>query len=126
MLVSRKYRYLALILLGFLLSACQSTTPHNAQAAISDGAWRDHANISKQAAIALFADGRVQIIDPQPRIIRLRPTLDVYTNEFAPCYLRESALINGQSAIVERPCTRTAEDADRFGFQGIGHRRLLP
>lgn len=115
-------RYCALMVLSISLVACHSLPSAQNQSQIADGAWRARAGVSKQASVALLPDGSVRLLDAQPRIIWLRPTLDTYSNEFAPCYLRQRTIIDGQSAIIERPCTRSSKDADRFGFQGIRRR----
>lgn len=115
---------ITLLLIFCLLSACHHhytqdyQVKHYLDASVDDSIarWRQAQNIHRDALVALYPDGKFEIVEAITRTREIRPSMNLYINEFVPCYLNMSGIYRANPVILQAPCERNPERWHHFGF----------
>lgn len=114
-----------LALLTACLAACASNIEQNAnyhvehylEASTDDSIakWRQANNIGRDALVAIYPDGKFEIVETITRTRYIQPNINHYINDFVPCYLNMRGIYQAKPVILQAPCDRDPERYRRFG-----------
>lgn len=116
---------IGLLFVAFLFSACgyphyeqNYQVEHYLEASTDDSAakWRQVHNIGRDALVAIYPDGKFEIVEALTRTRHFRPSMNTYVNEFVPCYLNMRGIYRASPVILQAPCERNPERWHHFGF----------